>query len=172
MKPISFHKKPIKMLVLDVDGVLTDGGMYVMSSSQAKKFNVKDGLGITMAQEAGIIVGIISASKNHTIITTRANMLKIPMKYVSVGRKDKLSVLSGWITKLGFGFDEVAYIGDDLTDIPVLKMVGHPACPADAVIKVKAVPEIQILDRKGGDACVREFIDEHLLTGGSSEPLL
>ncbi|MBX2845222.1 MAG: HAD-IIIA family hydrolase [Saprospiraceae bacterium] len=163
MRPISFHKKPVKFLVLDVDGVLTDGGMYLLSSQHAKKFNVKDGLGIKLAHQAGILVGIISASKNNTIITTRAKMLNIPQKYVSVGNSDKLSVLEDWLNKLDISLEEVAYIGDDITDIPVLEKVGVAVCPNDAVKKVKAVSEIIVLEKNGGEGCVREFIDEYLL---------
>lgn len=151
----------IKLLVLDVDGVMTDGGMYYTEKGdEFKRFNSKDGIGIRKALAAGIKLGIISNSINDNIINQRAQRLGI--EYVYVGSESKLPKLKEWCDKLQIGLENVAYAGDDLPDLEIMKVVGLSACPADAVDEVKAIAKIQ-LDKKGGEGCVREFIDKHLL---------
>lgn len=152
----------IKMLILDVDGTLTDGGIYIDANGvQAKKFNVRDGMGITLLQSAGIHVGIISHSRAQTILDERARMLGI--QYVYSGKESKLEVLNKWTEELSIPLEEMAYIGDDVNDIEVLQHVGLSACPSDAHIKVINVVDV-VLNREGGKGCVREFIDRFLLS--------
>jgi 3-deoxy-D-manno-octulosonate 8-phosphate phosphatase (KDO 8-P phosphatase) len=152
----------IKMLILDVDGTLTDGGIYIDANGvQAKKFNVRDGMGITLLQAAGIIVGIISHSRAQTILDERARMLGI--QYVYSGKESKLEVLNRWTEELFVSIDEMAYIGDDVNDVEVLQSVGLSACPSDAHFKVISVVDV-VLQREGGKGCVREFIDRFLLS--------
>ncbi|PLW92405.1 MAG: hypothetical protein C0592_10945 [Marinilabiliales bacterium] len=146
-----------KLLVLDIDGVMTDGGMIVNSDgTEAKKFNTKDGMAIKNAIKLGVEVGFISSGKNIDLIQYRADMLGV--KHVYVGSSEKLDVLTEWCKNLNIPLSEVAYIGDDLNDLLVLQSVGLSACPADAVPAVRDVCS-QILTRKGGEGCVRELVE-------------
>jgi YrbI family 3-deoxy-D-manno-octulosonate 8-phosphate phosphatase len=150
----------IKLLVLDVDGTLTDGGIYITESGdQFKKFNAKDGTGIRYLIKNGIEVGIISASIKKQIVHTRAEMLGI--KYCYVGDEDKAVVLEGWLKKLNIDFENVAFVGDDVNDSSIIKKVGLSACPSDAVDAIKSLVDI-VLTKTGGEACVREFIEDQL----------
>ena len=152
----------IKLLVLDVDGTMTDGGVYIDDNGvQSKKFNIRDGMGITLLHKAGIAVGIISHSSAQTILEERGRMLGI--KYIYSGKESKLEVLGRWMKDQSLTKDEVAYIGDDVNDIEVLENVGLSACPSDAHFKVVRTVDI-VLQHKGGEGCVREFIDRYLLT--------
>ena len=153
--------KDIKFLILDVDGTLTDGGIYLSDEGvQFKKFNAKDGLGIRKAVSKGIEVGIISHSYSSKMIDDRANMLGL--KYVYVGGKPKLQVVDEWLSELGLSRNEVAYMGDDINDLDVMKLVGCTACPADSSEEVLEISQ-KIMKKNGGAGAVREFIDEHLL---------
>jgi YrbI family 3-deoxy-D-manno-octulosonate 8-phosphate phosphatase len=152
--------KNIKLLVLDVDGTLTDGGVYITEKGdEFKKFNTKDGLAIRYLTKNNFQVGIISASISKEIVKYRANMLGIQHLYI--GEKNKLEILTEWIKKLNINFENVAYVGDDVNDLSVIQKVGLSACPADAVDAVKKQCHI-ILQRNGGDACVREFIEKEI----------
>lgn len=155
------NPKDIRFLVLDVDGTLTDTGVYLLDDGrEAKKFNARDGLGIKYLQkELRIPVGMISGSFNQTIIRKRAEMLKI--KYWYAGGSDKLEVLNGWLSDLDLNLSQVCYIGDDINDLSIMEAVGLTACPADAVKAIRNKVDI-VLKHKGGEGCVREFIDEHL----------
>jgi YrbI family 3-deoxy-D-manno-octulosonate 8-phosphate phosphatase len=156
--------KDIKLLVLDVDGTLTDGGVYITEKGdEFKKFNTKDGLAIRYLTKNNFQVGIISASISTEIVRYRANMLGIQHLYI--GEKNKLEILSEWIKNLSIDFENVAYVGDDVNDLSVIQKVGLSACPADAVDAVKKQCNI-ILKRNGGDACVREFIEQEIATIG------
>ncbi len=150
----------IKLLVLDVDGTLTDGGVYITEKGdEFKKFNTKDGLAIRYLTKNNFQVGIISASISKQIVLHRANMLGVQLVYV--GEENKLEILTQWIDGLNISMDEVAYVGDDVNDLQVIQKVGLSACPADAVDDIKKAVDM-VLQHKGGDACVREFIEKHL----------
>ena len=150
----------IKFLVLDVDGVMTDGGMYYTETGdQFKKFNTKDGMAIKIAQKNGMKIGFLSSGTTEHIIQNRAKTLGV--EYVYVGPKPKIDVLKDWCTELGITTENVAYVGDDINDLEVLDVVGFLGCPADAIEEVKTKVNV-ILERKGGDACIREFYDRHL----------
>lgn len=151
----------LKLLILDVDGVMTDGGMYFAESGdQYKKYNTKDGMGIMALHDLGIKIGIISSGFKEGMVKARAELLKIP--HVYVGRDPKMKILQDWCEKLSIGLDEVGIIGDDINDLEVMRNVGFSASPANAVPVVKAQVDL-VLQQKGGDACVREFIDGYLL---------
>ena len=153
--------KDIKFLILDVDGTLTDGGIYLSDEGeQFKKFNARDGMGIKKAISKGIEVGIISHSYSSKMINDRANMLGL--KYVYVGEKPKLQVMDQWLSELGLSRNEVAYMGDDINDLEVMKLVGCAACPADSSEEVLEISQ-KVMKKNGGAGAVREFIDEHLL---------
>jgi 3-deoxy-D-manno-octulosonate 8-phosphate phosphatase (KDO 8-P phosphatase) len=151
----------IRLLVLDVDGTLTDGGVYIDANGvQSKKFHIRDGMGITLLHEKGIPVGIISHSRAQTILDERARMLGIDRIYS--GKEPKLAVLERWMKELKITFEQVAYIGDDVNDLEVLEKVGMSACPHDAHFSLIPVVDV-VLQRDGGQGCVREFIDRYLL---------
>ncbi len=151
----------IKMLVLDVDGVLTDGGVYYSESGDdAKKFNVKDGMGILQLRKRNFPVGIISSSLKADYIERRAADLKI--EHIYVGKVEKLSIIKEWCRELGIAKEQIAYIGDDINDKEIMQYVGISACPNDAVDSIKALCSI-VLNNNGGMACVREFIDKFIV---------
>lgn len=155
-------RKKIKLFLSDVDGVLTDGGMYYSETGdELKKFNTRDGMAFQMLREAGIKTGIIT-SEETAIVANRAKKLKTD--YLCQGKCDggKLAAAIEICQKEGITLEEVAYIGDDINCCELLSAVGVAACPCDACEKVKKIPNIHILTRKGGDACVREMV-EHLL---------
>lgn len=151
----------IRLLVLDVDGTLTDGGVYIDANGlQSKKFNIKDGMGISLLQQQGVRVAFLSHSRSNTILETRARMLNVELVYS--GKEPKLEVMERWMTDLGLSRDNVAFIGDDVNDIELLQHAGLSACPADAHQSV--LPHVHVvLANKGGEGCVREFIDRFLL---------
>ncbi|MGB0885046.1 MAG: KdsC family phosphatase [Chitinophagales bacterium] len=147
----------IKFLVLDVDGTLTDGGIYISESGEEmKKFNTKDGRGIIELMKTGVEVGLISAAVSSKIVKQRASMLKI--KYFYSGNADKVEILNQWLDELDLSFNEVAFIGDDINDARIMQEVALSAAPTDALGEVKNIANI-ILEKKGGQGCVREFID-------------
>lgn len=153
--------KKIKLLILDVDGTMTDAGVYIMEDGkQFKKFNARDGMGIKVAMKAGIEVGIISHSAIREMVESRAQMLG--MHYCYVGTEPKVNIYKQWMKKLELTKEEVAFIGDDINDLEIMEAVGLAACPADAVDQIRKISKI-ILTKKGGDGCVREFIDDYLL---------
>ncbi len=155
------NKHLIKFLVLDVDGVLTDGGMYYSNSGdEFKKFNTKDGMGIKLAIQSGIKVGFLSNGKNDVLINNRAKLLGV--EYVYVGSENKLTILNEWMKELNLQYENIAFVGDDINDLEIMKHVHFSACPCDAVREVIAVAKY-LMDAKGGEGCVREFIDDHLL---------
>lgn len=151
----------IKLLILDVDGVMTDGGMYFSESGdQMKKFNTKDGMAIIHLTQGGFQVGIISSGFTGKTVQARAEMLGIQHCYV--GRDKKIDILRSWCEKLNLSMDQVAIIGDDINDLNVMQHVGFKTCPSDAVEVVKKSVDL-VLTKKGGEGCVREFIDNYLL---------
>ena len=159
IRPMDTSK--VKLLVLDVDGVMTSGGMYVMEDgNEMKRFHTRDGRGIRELRKTEISVAFLSGSFNGEAIRKRGERLGV--KYVFSGRQPKTGVLENWMAELCIGYDQVAYIGDDLNDIEVIGLVGLSACPSDAAPAVKEKVDL-ILNTEGGQGCVREFIDDYLL---------
>ena len=151
----------IKLIGTDVDGTLTDAGMYYSAEGDVmKKFNTHDGMGLKLCQQAGIKTAILT-SENTPIVAKRAEKLKID--YLFQGMKSKLEVITELCKELEISLDNVAYIGDDINDLEILSNVGLRACPADAMKKIKEIPEIKIMTLKGGEGAVREFIDNYIL---------
>jgi N-acylneuraminate cytidylyltransferase len=149
-------KQKIKMFITDVDGVLTDGGMYYSEKGEIlKKFNTKDGMGIEILVKNEIIP-VILTKENSDIVLKRAEKLKINEVYIGV--EDKLEKAGERIKKYNLSFDEVVYIGDDINDLPLLKKVGFSCCPFDAVEEVKKVVN-HVCKTKGGEGVVREVVD-------------
>lgn len=146
----------IKLLVMDVDGTLTDGKIYMGENGEVMKaFNVKDGYAIAhMLPEMGIIPVIITGRKSR-IVENRAKELGITELYQGVG--DKLAQLKKVAEKFNVAPEEIAYIGDDLNDLACIEFCGLTACPADAVEKVKQKVAC-VCQNNGGEGAVREFI--------------
>lgn len=151
--------KNIRLFLTDVDGTLTDGGMYYTAEGDVmKKFNARDGMGLQLLQKAGIKVGIIT-SENTELVRRRAE--KLGIDFLVQGKRDggKLAACADICENLAIGLDDVAYIGDDVNCIDLLRAAGMRACPADAMPPVKALPGILVMNLKGGEGCVREFAD-------------
>ncbi|MBL1243928.1 MAG: HAD hydrolase family protein [Sulfurimonas sp.] len=146
----------IKLLVLDVDGCLSDGGLtYSSDGIESKTFNVKDGLGITTWIKLGYEVAIITG-RNSEIVKRRANELGI--QNLHQGIKDKDRVLKEIINSLGLRMFEVAAIGDDLNDYNMLSLAGRSFTPANGVKDIRSLVDTT-LKSKGGDGAVREMIE-------------
>lgn len=146
----------IKLILLDVDGTLTDGGIYHGNNGEElKKFYAKDGYAIVNAQKIGIDFGIITGRKAK-LVEVRANELKI--KYLYQGVSEKTVILNEIIEKNGFQKDEIAYIGDDLNDIEIMKKVGLTGAPADSAKEVLEIVDF-ISEKNGGEGAVRQFIE-------------
>lgn len=146
----------IKYLILDVDGVMTDGGLYYSAEGQElKRFNAQDGYGIVMAREAGIKIGIISG-RSTPIIDARAKVLNI--EDVFHGANDKIAAMKKIQLKHGYDDKEFAFMADDVFDLPLLRTVGLAAAPRNARLEVRRTVHF-VTRAAGGDGAVREFID-------------
>ena len=146
----------IKLLSLDVDGVMTDGGLYYADDGRiSRKYNVKDGDGIKRVMDAGVRIVLISAGLSGSV-PERAKTLGI--EHVFTGVEDKRAVLEKLCRDLGVGLDETAHMGDDLNDVPLMEAVGCPITVADAQPEVLALAKI-VTERKGGDGAIREICD-------------
>jgi 3-deoxy-D-manno-octulosonate 8-phosphate phosphatase (KDO 8-P phosphatase) len=149
-------EKNIKLIVLDVDGVLTDGSLYIGSNEEEyKKFNTQDGMGINLAHYAGLKTAIISG-RNSKAVTKRAKELKI--QYVYQGITDKVQALHELLDNLDLHPNEVSYMGDDLNDLPIINIVGLSFAPANAASLVKENVDF-VTERRGGQGAVREMIE-------------
>ena len=148
----------IKMLVMDVDGTLTDGHIYIGAEGEMMKaFHVQDGYAIAHILPAKGIVPVIITGRSSRIVEQRAKELKI--SHLHQGIADKLSKLKEVAAALGVTADEIAYIGDDVNDLDCIHYCGLTACPADAVPVVRKAVKY-ICTRNGGSGAVREFIDK------------
>ena len=146
----------IRLILFDVDGVLTDGAVIVHGDgSESKRFDIKDGTGIVLAQRAGLLTGLLSG-RHSSATLHRAAQLGIPI--VRQGSAPKLEVYRQVIAAEGLGDEAVAFMGDDLLDLPVLTRVGLSAAPADAVPDVAA--RVHWISRyRGGRGAARELIE-------------
>ena len=150
----------IKIFLSDVDGVLTDGGMYYTESGdEFKKFNCYDGMGMKLLQEKGYKVGIIT-SEDKQINRNRARKLKLDFDFHGI--KDKLKFMKEFCINENFKLSEIAYIGDDINCFDLLSNVGVCACPKNAVSKIKNIPNIKLLNSFGGNGAFREFAEIYL----------
>ena len=155
----------IRLFATDVDGVLTDAGMYYAESgNEWKKFNTRDGMGIKLLQRAGLITAIVTQERTK-LVARRAEKLAIPELHQGV--MDKLLCVREMAARHGLTLSQVAYIGDDVNDLETLKAVGFSATPADGVPQVAAVVDY-ICQKKGGEGAVREIIEMILEAQGPS----
>lgn len=146
----------IKLVLTDIDGCMTDNCVfYTPSGDKVKKFNMADGMGVKILQNEGLSVGVISGD-NSMASKKRMEDLKVNYIYINVKEKDK--ILDELIRNLNIKLDEVAYMGDDLQDLCVLKKVGLSFCPNNAVSEVKECVNV-VLNKSGGDGAFREYAD-------------
>ena len=151
--------KKIKLFLSDVDGTLTDAGMYYSKSGEMlKKFNTHDGKGFELLKNNGIKVGIIT-SENTEIVEMRSKKLKLDYLFQGKEHNGKFETVLEICKNEGITLQEVAYIGDDINCIELLENVGVAACPKDSVPKVKCILDIKIMTKNGGDGAVREFAE-------------
>ena len=160
--------KRIRLIIMDVDGVLTDGGIYMGPDGEAmKRFCVYDGMGMVLLQEAGIPCGILT-SENSQVVKARAEKLKLRYLYLGVGSKvnpnclTKLQAAQKICDELGISLADVCFVGDDINDVELLSAVGYPCCPPNARPEVKAIKGIHMLKTSGGQGAIREIADEIL----------
>jgi len=159
----------IQLVVLDVDGVLTDGGLYYGPTGEAlKRFDVKDGHGIVMARLAGLPCAILTA-RTSEIVAVRARELGIP--HVLQGKREKGPALDGLLAQLNLAPDACAYMGDDTNDVAPLTRVGLPACPADAVPEARE-RALFVSRSPGGRGAVRELLELCLKSSGRWDAVL
>ncbi len=158
----------LRLLVLDVDGVLTDGGLWTTESGEVlKRFDVRDGLGIRLLQQAGLEVAWLSGGKSGAT-EQRARYLGI--RHVLTGVGDKPAALSALQAELGVNAAESAFVGDDLNDLAVRPAIGLLLCTADAVAPLRQRAD-WVLDRNGGDGAVRRLAEEILQARGEWQAL-
>ena len=150
----------IRMVLTDMDGVLTDGGLYYgADGNEMKKFNTLDGKAFELLRERGIRTGIITAERNR-LIAARAQ--KVGSDYLYEATTDKLGVVMNLCREEDIPLAEVVYLGDDVNDLPLLRAVGVAACPRTAVDAVRGAVHY-VCERGGGEGCVREVVDRIVL---------
>ena len=161
--------KKIRLAVFDVDGVMTDGTVYYDNHGQElKAFNIRDGLGIKLLQKSGVRVAVITGRRSKAV-EYRAGELGIDL--LLQGREDKLTALKEILSSLTITLDEVAYLGDDLPDLPAIRAVGLGMTVADGCPQVKALADgITVLP--GGRGAVREFCEIIINAQGGSSTVL
>jgi 3-deoxy-D-manno-octulosonate 8-phosphate phosphatase, YrbI family len=153
------QSRQVRLFVSDVDGVMTDGGMYYSENGdELKKFNTRDGMGFQLIREAGIKTAIVTSEMTE-LVSRRAKKLKIDFLCQARKNGGKLDAVKEICESLGIGLQEVAYIGDDVNCLEILKAVGVKACPSDALPRIKAIGGINVMKLRGGEGCVREFAE-------------
>ncbi len=156
MKDILDKAKQIKLVVFDVDGVLTDGSLFVGDDGQEyKAFNARDGLGMKMLQRTGVEIGIITARSSHVV---EHRMINLGIKHVYQGKLDKLPAFENLVNKLELAFEQTAYVGDDVVDLPILTRAGLAIAVQDAHPIAKQHAHWQT-PHNGGRGAVRDVCD-------------
>jgi 3-deoxy-D-manno-octulosonate 8-phosphate phosphatase (KDO 8-P phosphatase) len=159
----------VRLVCLDVDGVLTDGGLYLGATDggervELKRFDITDGLGIRLLQDAGVAVAIVTGRESHAV-RLRAAELRIEECHQDASAA-KLPIVERMLARLGIGWEETAFVGDDLPDLPLLTRVGLPAAVGNAVPEVMAHAAWRAR-RSGGRGAVREFAEALLEARGA-----
>lgn len=156
LKAIKERAAKIRLVLTDVDGVLTDGGVFYGKDGEVlKRFNIRDGMGVERLREIGVEVGIVTGENSESVIR-RAEKLHIEMVHLFC--KDKPAVLREIIEKHEYREEEIAYIGDDVNDIEIMKLVGLAASPADGFSETREVAQY-VCRRPGGHGAFREFAE-------------
>jgi 3-deoxy-D-manno-octulosonate 8-phosphate phosphatase (KDO 8-P phosphatase) len=158
--------RALRLVLSDVDGVMTDGTVLLLpDGGEAKAFHIRDGMGVVLAHQAGLRTGLISGRSSEVVARRAA---ELGMAVVRQGISDKAAALREILAAEGLVGREVAYVGDDLNDLPVMAEVGLTAAPADAPFELRSQAHM-VLDAPGGRGCLREFIEAILRARGDWE---
>jgi 3-deoxy-D-manno-octulosonate 8-phosphate phosphatase (KDO 8-P phosphatase) len=173
MKDTAARAARIRLLLMDVDGVLTDGLLHYSCNPEGemvetKAFNTQDGIALQWAAGLGLETGLISGRDSQTVVT-RARQCR--MKYIRQGHLEKIPIWEEILREAGLADEQVAFIGDDLTDAPLLRRAGFAAAPANARPEVKPLVDL-VTQARGGDGAVREVIEAILRAQGKWEEVL
>lgn len=158
--------RALAWVLCDVDGVLTDGRIYYGAGEPLVAFDIKDGWGLKAARRAGLKVGILTGSNRRAAAARAADL---GLDAAILGREDKGAAFDEFLARAGCAEAAIAYIGDDLLDLPILRRAGLALCPSDAVAEVRAVAH-RVLSRPGGRGAVREAIEAILAARGAWPP--
>jgi len=159
----------VELLLLDVDGVLTDGGVtWANDGIEHKTFNIRDGLGLRLWQRAGYRAGIVTGRASH-VVQMRAGELGIGI--VRQGVDDKLAAVTAIVEECGVSWDRTAYVGDDLPDLPVVRRCGVGIAVADACAELRAAAAL-VTSLPGGRGAVREVVERLLAARGGWAPVI
>lgn len=159
----------LKLVLSDVDGVMTDGSLLCLADgSEAKAFHVRDGLGIVLARRAGLRTGLLSGRPSRVV---EARAAELGISIVRLGVVDKGSALREILAAESLTPEEVAYIGDDVNDLPVIQAVALSAAPSDAHLEVRS-QAFMVMEAAGGRGCLREFIEAILRARGDWDGLV
>lgn len=155
--------KPIRLMVMDVDGVLTDGSILLLDDGQmARTMHTKDGYAMRLALEMGYEICVISGATDEAV---RMRLMKLGIQSIHLGIHDKASLLKDIMLKGNYQKDEVLFIGDDMPDYQAMQLVGLPCCPYDAVEDIKSI-SVYVSSFHGGKGCVRDVIEKVLKLNG------
>lgn len=161
--------KPLRLVLTDVDGVMTDGTILLLPDGQeASAFHIRDGLALVWARRSGLMTGILSGRASGGVARRAA---ELGMTVVRQGVRDKCAAFGEILAEHGLSPHEVAYIGDDVNDLSVLRQVGLSAAPADAAFEVRSEVFL-ITDARGGEGCLREFLEAVLRARGDWDRFL
>ncbi len=156
--------KNITTLVFDMDGVLTDGSVFLMQGGpMVRSMNIKDGYGLQLAIKKGYHVVVISGANSPE---AEVRLSKLGIKHIYMGCADKKAVLQDFITAHGLQLSQVLFMGDDIPDHDVMLLAGLPCCPADAVVEIKEISKY-ISPIEGGRGCARDVIEKVLKLRGN-----
>ena len=157
------HLAEIRMFIFDVDGVLTNGLVTIMPNGELiRQMNIKDGYALKTAVDMGFHICIISGGKNEGV---RIRLKNLGIKDIFLGAQNKIQPYQELLEHYNIPPKQILYMGDDLPDLPVMKLVGLPCCPNDAASEVQRTAKY-ISDKKGGDGCVRDIIEQVLRVQG------
>ncbi len=167
IKDLKSKLEKVKLLVMDIDGTLTDGAMYYSADGEElKRFSTRDGMGVTLLHKSNIKTAILT-SENSQIALKRGEKLKI--NKIILNSKDKTNALRQLSKEFSVNLDEIAYIGDDVNDLHAIQMAGVSACPSDSVEAIKNVADY-ISMYKGGNGAVREFCE--MILKAQNKPII
>ena len=153
----------INTLIFDVDGVLTNGNITIMPNGELiREMNIKDGYALKTAVDQGLNICIISGGKNEGV---RIRLANLGIKDIYLGARNKIQQYNELVKKYNLQPENVLYMGDDIPDYPVMKLVGMPCCPNDAAPEVQRISKY-ISNKKGGEGCVRDVIEQILRVQG------
>jgi 3-deoxy-D-manno-octulosonate 8-phosphate phosphatase (KDO 8-P phosphatase) len=155
--------KTITTFIFDVDGVLTDGGVFVTDKGDRfRQFNIKDGYALQLAVKCGYYVAVISGANAES---SRIRLNDLGVEHVFMGSKDKVFTYNTYLADHGIDPQTVVFMGDDIPDLKVMQLAGLPVCPADAVEEIKAI-STYISPVPGGKGCARDIIEKVLKVQG------